>query len=361
MEFDGKQINLRVNNIRKYNTLLHYMSDIVICRLLTSYEPFLDYLKSYCIIWVVFCHVFPYLQEVGYPVWGGVQVPLFFLIQAFHFYKKEDSHINISKLAKRIILPFLLVVFLQFLLMALIYGLDYSASQILLNGGAGPGSYYPWCYLQFTVILFALKPIIHKKLTLWKKGLLILLIAIPLEFLAQHFLPENLYRLCATRYIFLSYLGYIWVEEGIVLNIQTFLLSIISIIIIIFFSYSNSELVLSLNKYGWVSHQWVCYFWPTFLYSVILYYIYKYVRRFEKVHKTMRIISQSTYEIFLSQMFVLTFYSKGTLMKGLSIIFQRDVDNNFVSVIWMCSALLISIFVGIYWRLLLDKLHTNKS
>ena len=144
-----RQIIFHVDNkIVKSDSSSFDVGGLLICRLSGGYEPFFDFLKSYCILWVVFCHVFPYLQEIGYPVWGGVQVPLFFLIQAYHFYKKGDSHIQISKLTKRIILPFLSVVCLQFLLMACIDGLGYSTSHILLNGGAGPGSYYPWCYID---------------------------------------------------------------------------------------------------------------------------------------------------------------------------------------------------------------------
>lgn len=82
-----------------------------------DYEPFLNTLKAYCILWVVFCHIFPFLQEIGYPIIGAIQVPLFFIIQAFHFYKFSDSKLSLKKLFKRIFLPFLFIVSLQLLIL----------------------------------------------------------------------------------------------------------------------------------------------------------------------------------------------------------------------------------------------------
>jgi len=34
-------------------------------------DSFIDFLKAYCILVVVFCHGFPYLDVIGYPIWGG--------------------------------------------------------------------------------------------------------------------------------------------------------------------------------------------------------------------------------------------------------------------------------------------------
>lgn len=44
----------------------------------TGYDPFIDFLKTYSILVVVFCHGFPYLQEVGYPIWGGENSTILF-------------------------------------------------------------------------------------------------------------------------------------------------------------------------------------------------------------------------------------------------------------------------------------------
>lgn len=44
----------------------------------TGYDPFIDFLKTYCILVVVFCHGFPFLKEIGYPIWGGANSNILF-------------------------------------------------------------------------------------------------------------------------------------------------------------------------------------------------------------------------------------------------------------------------------------------
>ena len=75
----------------------------------TGYEPFLDFLKAYAIICVLIGHTFPFLNKIGYPLWTGLQVPIFVLIQAFHVLKKPSSTLNFKKLFFRIILPFFII------------------------------------------------------------------------------------------------------------------------------------------------------------------------------------------------------------------------------------------------------------
>ena len=74
----------------------------------SGYDPFIDFIKAYSILVVVFCHGFPYLKEIGYAIWG-VQIPLFFLVQVFHCYKREPKTIKWSMIGKRIALPFVLI------------------------------------------------------------------------------------------------------------------------------------------------------------------------------------------------------------------------------------------------------------
>ena len=74
-----------------------------------DYEPFLDFLKAYAIIGVLLGHTIPYLDETGYSLWYGMQVPLFVLIQTFHVFKKETYQLNIPKIVKRVLLPYVLI------------------------------------------------------------------------------------------------------------------------------------------------------------------------------------------------------------------------------------------------------------
>ena len=125
----------------------------------SGYDPFIDFIKAYAIIMVVFTHCIPtsvYNYILGC-LWIDVQVPLFLLIQVFHAYKNEKNpKINIKKMAKRIVLPFAIIQFVIFIILALfskdnIYNL--LNINILTGGGYGPGSYYFWVYIQFAFLL----------------------------------------------------------------------------------------------------------------------------------------------------------------------------------------------------------------
>lgn len=67
-----------------------------------GYDVFIDFIKAYAIMCVLFGHTFLWLDKVGYGVWAGMQVPLFILVQAFHWYKKDKPVINFVKILKRV-------------------------------------------------------------------------------------------------------------------------------------------------------------------------------------------------------------------------------------------------------------------
>lgn len=78
----------------------------------TGYDPFIDFLKAYSIIFVIVAHSLPTFlwKYCLFRVWGDMQVPMFILIQAFHAYKKGIAPtIKWSSLLKRIVLPFVAI------------------------------------------------------------------------------------------------------------------------------------------------------------------------------------------------------------------------------------------------------------
>lgn len=74
-----------------------------------GHDGFIDFIKAYAIICVLFGHTFLWLDKVVYYAWAGMQVPLFILVQSFHFYKKENSMFYLRKVYKRVLLPFFVV------------------------------------------------------------------------------------------------------------------------------------------------------------------------------------------------------------------------------------------------------------
>lgn len=74
-----------------------------------GYEPFIDFIKAYAIITVLIGHTFDYHEYWGYSFWAGVQVPLFVLVQSFHVLKKESPKLDVVKLFKRVLFPYLII------------------------------------------------------------------------------------------------------------------------------------------------------------------------------------------------------------------------------------------------------------
>ena len=120
-----------------------------------GYDPFLDFLKGFCILSVIFHHCLgPQKDILLFPYWGQLAVPLFLILQSYHVFRRTDVQIGkpqVSKMMQRIFIPFAAVTLLEFSL-CLIFrdtSLIQLAKGTILSGGIGPGSYYIWVYLQF--------------------------------------------------------------------------------------------------------------------------------------------------------------------------------------------------------------------
>lgn len=313
----------------------------------TGYDPFIDFIKAYAIVCVLLGHTFPYLNETGYFLWYGMQVPLFVLIQVFHAFKKDKPSIDFKKIAIRIVIPYVLVQLFLFVIL-----LNFGENEhnllyrFLANGGMGPGSYYPWIYLQFALLL----PIIKK----WfdrgnesQKIIFAIAICEGLEILPSLIhLSDGIYRLLAIRYFFLVYLGWIWVHDGIVLNKKTLFLSFISILTIIYFSYFYLNCEPLFFDTAWRAHRWPCYYYVAVLLSYILYVLYKKTRHLRGVDFLTRMLARCSYEIFLIQMAAVLLCPS---LNFISNIYVRVASR--IILIWI-----LSIGGGYYFNIIYNKL-----
>lgn len=124
-----------------------------------GYDPFLDYLKGISIFFVLLTHCLPNQNYILFSLWGDQAVPLFLLIQTFHAYKhgldKAVKIPNLAKLFNRIFKPFFILLFIEVLLLIIVFKKD--SLQVIKSavavGGIGPGSYYVWIYIQFALLL----------------------------------------------------------------------------------------------------------------------------------------------------------------------------------------------------------------
>jgi hypothetical protein len=85
------------------------------------------------------------------------------LVQAFHSFKKVTLDFNLKKILLRVILPYLVV---QSIALIFLFCKDPSGIYCFVgSGGAGPGSYYPWIYIQIALLLPFVKNLIEKGTT----------------------------------------------------------------------------------------------------------------------------------------------------------------------------------------------------
>lgn len=271
-----------------------------------EYDPFVDFLKGLCITLVILNHCIPSDTrfQIGFPFWGSPAVPIFLIIQVFHFYKKgiDSKKTDYVRIWKRIVFPFF---FVEFLILAIwFYNNSFSIPSTketvyMLTGG--PGAYYPWIYLQFAVLLPLFRPLLKIKKTY------ILVVFILLSQLAEVIcalcsLPEWIYRLLFFRYVFLVYLGYELASKGYVLNFAIVLLSVISIVSVYMFTYMDVNFYpLFYNIEAWSTCHWICYFFIAYFMFFILKLIYIPIKD-SIIIGLIKEIGKYSYEIYLFQL-----------------------------------------------------------
>jgi peptidoglycan/LPS O-acetylase OafA/YrhL len=293
-----------------------------------GYDPFIDFLKGWCILMVVVNHAFPrfLLNATLFSGWGKQAVPIFLLIQVFHAYKKgfDQPKPYWGGGYKRVIKPFLwmcLVICGIRLLQA--HGDWYGVIARAIKGGGceAMGTYYIWIYVQFAFLLSFLRPFFCKydsRILLWTFIIVCELLEVLCSYIA---VPMYLYRLLALRYIFLIYLGYKWVVEGLVMNWKTLLLSLISLFFILL-TYTNLSLspwVFDTNI-SWSCCHWFAYYYPAYLLVWILNKVYQWLQvNHSSICKGVLLMGKASMEIYLFQMlfFAVWFYSPTIQSDGL--------------------------------------------
>ena len=319
-----------------------------------GYDPFITFLKAYAIICVVLAHAIPaaFRDVILFELWGDMQVPLFILIQVFHSYKRAPSF-SFKRIWGRILKPFLIVQLVIFLIY-LFSGASTISDiffQTAIQGGKGPGSYYIWVYVQIALLLVLMWPIITRYSV---KQLLVpfILLCISIDFLCSIIhMPEWLYRLMALRYIFLIYLGVIWVKEGVNVNYFTVAISVISILATLYFNYTTSDLEPLFFTTNWKTHRWICYFYVSNLLVFVLWKLYNMSVKSNWVSGIIRIIGDSSYEIYLMQMMVFLFLP--------SLTHHIWAKTFSLSVIVACAEILLCIVSGIVLHKFLTQIKVK--
>lgn len=242
----------------------------------THKKFYIDYIKGIASLSVVLLHCMPNYYIFA-PLWIGQAVPIFLFVSAYLIYSSfqrgkslEDyySKDSILKVLDRIFKPFFCVLLLQIILYYF-FKPDFSIKGMILSGGIGPGSYYPWLYLQAWLFLPIIINVIDR-VSLLSSFIIFLSICLTLEILSSLIhVPEVLYRLTFYRYIFVLYLACIVKKIDMKINPLLIVLSLISIIYSFIITYTNLNFEPFFFFSGWRGHTWITYFYTVFFFLIL--------------------------------------------------------------------------------------------
>lgn len=326
----------------------------------SGYDPFIDFIKAYAIVCVLLGHTIPYLNYWGYGLWAGMQVPLFVLIQSFHFLKRDHPSLSFKKIIWRVLIPYIFIQSLVFFYILCRYegvALQNQLVSFIKSGGKGPGSYYPWIYIQIAILL----PFINRMVSKGTKKQLVVTFLIISELFEIVFslidMPDYIYRLLAIRYFFLFFLAWVWAKEGVVINSRTIILSIISFLSIVYFEYLSIDDEILFFNTAWKYHRWPCYYFVATGGMFLLNNMYMILIKNVIVSKIIKLLAQCSYEIFLIQMLLLYLYPEGMIVN----MFARlgIVSNIVAGLLSLITKVLIvfatSVITGYYFNIFYNR------
>lgn len=303
-------------------------------------------------MFVVFNHALPlYIKkDILYNLWGGLGVPIFLLLQSFHYYKRglgNSKPFNFMGFFKKMFLPFLIAELLIVIIRGLLEGdiLGFARS-VLLSCGTGPGDHYIWIFLQFVVLLPICAQIFMRVKGVFLP-ILMVLISVALEILCSYWhIADRPYNFLFFRYFFLIYLGYIWASEGIVLTRFRLFLSIVSIVCIILFDYTEIDFSPIIFKTTRRTNHWICYFYVAFMFPFLLRWINDHI--WARLRKMIMFCGKMSWLIFCSQIVVFSFWSPSVFTFTENVLIRN--------LLYLFSAILMSIIPSILISLCKKKL-----
>lgn len=270
-----------------------------------------DFIKGIAILSVILLHTVSYQFLIDsyafFHIWQAV--PLFILISYILIFTKLDKRVDlctyyskqsIFKIVKRIALPYILFQSLIFFLSLIKYDNGSIYGLIL---GKGPGAYYPFVYIQ----LWITAPFLFYLLNKFKWGGVILFtLCVFLNIITSTYLQNDaIYSRLLIRYLFISYIAFVWVRRQYRLSLLLSILSIAYYFATIDFN-MNFEPVIDKR---WSLQQLPSYFY-TLLFFVICYKLYPFIyQHFRKLILCLEWCGQNSYEIYLLQMFFLNYLS----------------------------------------------------
>lgn len=159
----------------------------------------------------------------------GHAVPLFFLVTILLHYNKfsrsSSSSVNVTRIFKTVLLPFLCV---QCLLIPIYVFQGNDISNCLIKCGVGMGSYYVSVFLQIVFLSKYMFRLLQHNFY-FATLLIFFVFLVPELVFVNVGLPHDVYRLLCTRYLFLFVIAYIIFDHDLFRKFR-FLLIVLAVL-----------------------------------------------------------------------------------------------------------------------------------
>ena len=135
----------------------------------------------------------------------------------------------------------------------------------------------------------------------------------------------------------------VWIEKGVNLNRTSIVLSVLSIVAVLFFVFTNYNLEPFFYDTRWETHRWICYFYLPILLTYGLFLVWNKVKDYSLIVAVTQWTAARSYEIFLAQMAVFACFHTSVL---------TVISNELVRfAIWAMLTFSLSLIFGgfIYW------------
>jgi len=270
-----------------------------------------EFLKGVAIVFVLLLHslsddILRFIHS-NYSI--GQAVPLFILctfVLSFNSLstKKGGGKYWFSKhriwtLFRKILKPFFIVQ----LLLSLLLLLSNNGDKIILlikSAGVGPGSYYPWIYLQFWLLMPYIYRLFEKTGIFWG-GCLLLIVNQMLQYWCSVVeLSETIYRLLCFRYLFLSVFAYMILK----CSIKPFGYILFFLIGIGYYICLD----IGIKFTPWLYNSWMSQQLPAYFYTMVVFFLLMIIYDMygqSKLIKVFVFLGKYSWKIFLLQMFVI--------------------------------------------------------
>lgn len=307
----------------------------------------IDFLKGIAILFVVLTHSIPKgSRDVALGcLYIGQAVPMFMILSGFNSrlsweHKRlslKDSY-GIGLLRNktlRLLVPLGYIVLVQAFFLWFVRDVPFVVvgRQFIKQGGWGPGSYFPWLFIQCLLILPLLNSYMQRAGDKYRKTLIVLLACIMAESLCSAIsIPSWVYRLLCVRYVFALYVGIAWAKNELAGRTVVLLCSVGGALYILLDRYLN-HIFAPVIYPAWESHHAFAYPY-TLVFMMVLKLLYGTVRKkIGFLCGAVTSLGVASYHIFLVQMLYFWVHDLGAFQG-----FYSSSPRRITFVIFSCAA-----------------------